>query len=473
MATAAVAGEGAVDPDTVVAPHAPERTDVTTRPRAFVRPLLAIATAGLVLRVVFALAVASDLPIGVDADYYYLTAKSLQRGDGYVLRPAEAMWPTTDDPTVTRPAGDHPPLHTLVLTSARYLGLTTWDQQRLFLATFASLGPVLVGLAGRRIGGDRVGLVAAAIAAVHPLWFQHAGFMSSEATYVVVAPAVLLAGLVAVDRRTTGAMATLGAMCGFAVLTRSESIIWFGVLGLPVALLSGRRLRLRSVLVVCLALTLVLGPWLAWMRSTYGTWSLSMNGGATIAIANCDRTYEGDRLGAVGCGFGWLATASTGVPEGLSATERKAAMDRNARELGVDYAWDHRDRLPVVAAARLGRTVGVYPFSEQVGFDRTIGAHPATQLAGLRLHLVLLVLAAAGAVLLVRRRRWRHLVVLGSGPVVSVVVGVLVYGATRMRLSAEPAIAVGAALGLVALVEHALRGRTPPQRRVPSTGAEP
>ena len=86
---------------------------------------------------------------------------------------------------------------------------------------------------------------------------------------------------------------------------------------------------------------------------------------------------------------------------------------------------------------------------DSVEFDRSIGAQRSTQRVGYAMHYVLMPLALGGIVLLVRRRRIDDLVVLLSGPVVAIGTGVLVYGATRMRVAAEPAIAVLAACVLV------------------------
>ena len=412
--------------------------------------LAAITLVALAVRVLFAITVASDLPFGTDADYYYLTAKGLRSGDGFNLRPAFALWPSTDDPSVLEPAGNHVPLHTLVLTAGGVLGFTSWDAQRVFLAGFSTIGVVLVGLLGRRVGGSAVGLVAATIVAVHPLWFQYPGFLSSDATFTVTAPALILAGLVAARQRTLRSMAVMGVAGGLAVLTRSEAVLFVPLLVLPVALLAGRGIRFRAVAISTVATVAVVAPWLIWMHSTYGVWSLSLNGGGTIALANCPETYAGPQIGSVVCGFAALGIAADGLPPDLSAEEKAVAFDEAARDLGISYARENAERLPVVVAARLGRTIGVFHLSESVDFDRTIGAEPTFQKAGFAVNWVLLVLSAIGAMVLVHRRSRRVLLVLASGPAVAISTAVLIYGATRIRVSAEPAIAVGAAVALTA-----------------------
>ena len=52
------------------------------------------------------------------------------------------------------------------------VGLKTIEQQRLVMCFVGSVTVLLIGLAGRRLGGRTVGLVAAAIAAFYPMLFQ-------------------------------------------------------------------------------------------------------------------------------------------------------------------------------------------------------------------------------------------------------------------------------------------------------------
>lgn len=430
--------------------------------------LVLVILVALVVRLWFALGVASDLPSGVDSVYYHLTAESLVAGDGYQIRPAYSLWPTTSDPTVLEPAGKHPPLHPTLLAGGRLLGFNTWDDQRVFLSVVSVLGVALVGLIGRRVGGSTVGIVAAAIVALHPLWFQHPGFLSSEITYTVVVPALVLAGLVAIDRPGPRSMAVLGVAIGVAALTRSEAASFLVFLGAPVAWFATGQ-RLRSLLTVGVGCLLVVAPWVAWVHSTYGVWTLSLNGGVTLVLANNSQSYFGARVGAVDGGFGKIAYVDFAVDPEISGPERVAAIDAEGRRFAVDYAREHKGRLPVVMSARVGRTLGVYPVERMTEFDRGIGSHPPTQRVGIWLNWVLMVMAVGGASILWRRRELGYLVVLASGFAVALTTGILIYGATRMRISAEPAIAVLAALLAVSLVR---RLRAAPRQLAPGPTIE-
>jgi 4-amino-4-deoxy-L-arabinose transferase-like glycosyltransferase len=334
------------------------------------------------------------------------------------------------------------------------VGFTSWDAQRVLIAIVSAGAIALVGLLGRRAGGEAVGLVAAAIVAAHPAWFQYPGFLASDALYSVVASAAILAGIIAVEERTLRSAGVLGAVCGLAALTRTEAVLFAPFLVIPVCAVARRGRRILSLGTALAAMLAVLAPWLMWMHSTFGVWSMSLNGGGTLAIANCPAVYEGQHIGSVKCGLGWLGLAARGVPEDITEVEYLVYMDRSARELAVDFARDHADRLPAVAAARVGRTLGVFRLSDAVEFDVGIGGAEPYQWAGFAVNGVLLVLAPMGAVILARRRDRRSLLVLAAGPALALTTSVLIYGATRIRLSAEPSIAVGASLAIVGMARY-------------------
>ena len=93
---------------------------------------------------------------------------------------------------------------------------------------------VLVGLIGRRVGGDRVGLTAAGIAALYPILIAADGSLRSEALYTMLVAACMWAALRLVDRPTTLRALVLGAFVGLAALTRTEALILLVLLAVPV-----------------------------------------------------------------------------------------------------------------------------------------------------------------------------------------------------------------------------------------------
>jgi hypothetical protein len=407
-----------------------------TRPVA----LFAVGALAAAVRVVFAVAKA-DAPPAVDSDLYRELARNLTDGSGYAL---------LDRAGELSPTAQHPPAFPFVLAALDQVGLTTELDQRVVLAFVASIGVVLTGFLARHVAGPAVGVVAAVVAALHPLWFQHAGFGVSESVYLVVVPGMLLLAARAVDRPTPLRMALLGAAVGLAALTRSEGILFAVALVVPVGVIAAPswKRRLVAIAVALAATGLVLLPWVARNAAEFDALTLSTNRGATLLGGWNDSTF-GTHLG------GWdlyhVIPAvdeihETAPPSGHREWD-EIAVDEELTDRALRYARSHIGEVPKVLLARLGRTAGVYRLDDQRFFDWFEGRDFTLQRVGQIVHLVLLALAVFGATRVARR----YLAVLLAGPVVAVLVVTMFYGSTRMRVPAEPAIAVLAAVGGVAI----------------------
>ncbi|MBX3313380.1 MAG: hypothetical protein KF906_03590 [Actinobacteria bacterium] len=143
---------------------------------SFALALGVVAVVGVLVRLWFGLGVASDMPYASDVSAYRSMAENLAHGNGVALSEEPGSQPEA--------TGAHPPFHPTVMAIADVAGLRSADQQRVVFALVGGLGVAFLGLAGRRLVDGRVGLVAAAIVAVHPLWFQPSGLLTSEATYL-------------------------------------------------------------------------------------------------------------------------------------------------------------------------------------------------------------------------------------------------------------------------------------------------
>jgi len=72
---------------------------------------------------------------------------------------------------VSAPTALHPPLYTIFLAIPSALGFDTPTQSRIATALLGTATVVLIGVLARSIAGDRVGLIAALLAAAYPpLW---------------------------------------------------------------------------------------------------------------------------------------------------------------------------------------------------------------------------------------------------------------------------------------------------------------
>ena len=172
--------------------------------------------------------------------------------------------------------------------------------------------------------------------------------------------------------------------------------------------------------------------------------------GGLLAGANCPATYHGPLLGQ------WDLSC---LPPPTHTNE--AVESDHLRDVGLRYARDHPGRLPVVIAARIGRSFELFLPRQQWAMEAFFeGRNEKVEEAGVLVYYVVALLAIAGTVLLWRRRGpWRILL---SPLVLVVFVSVTGYGFTRFRVGAEPALIVLAAVALDGIA----------QRRWPSAASE-
>ena len=113
------------------------------------------------------------------------------------------------------------------------------------------------------VGGDTVGLVAAAIAAISPnLWVNDGLVMSETVTGLMVVGAMLCAFRLR-DRPTFWRAAALGALCGLAALARIEFAMFVVLLAIVVPCTMHKPWRERGALALVAVVTalLVVAPW--------------------------------------------------------------------------------------------------------------------------------------------------------------------------------------------------------------------
>jgi len=305
----------------------------------------------------------------------------------------------------------------------------------------------LIGVAGRLVAGDRTGLIAAALAALYPFLWLADGALMSETLYGALVAGGLVTALLFARAPSVRLALVLGGLIGLAALTRGEGILLVPLLALPLALRAPRRWQLAGASVAATAV--VLAPWFIRNAIVFEEPVLiSTNGNAVFVGANCGPSYHGRFVGL------WQLPCYGVRPPGDES--EKAAEYRNR---GLDYARDHAGRVPVVVAARVGRVWDFFHPVEHQNYGYFEGRSRVAGKIGLGLYYPLLALAIAGAVVL-RRRRDVPLYPLLALPLLVTVTAALVYGFTRFRFAAEPALVVLAAVALDAFLRR--RGRRPP-----------
>jgi Dolichyl-phosphate-mannose-protein mannosyltransferase len=430
-----------------VAPGRPGAARTLPGVSRFAKLLGLIALGALALRWAYAIHI-RDFPVQGDALTFHRVAQGLADGRGFV----EAVPPGG-------PTAEHPPMMWLALCALDRLGANSFLAHRLALGAVGTGTVVLLGLVGRRIGGPRVGLAAAGLAAVYPMLWTADGSLMSEPLYGLFVVGALLAALALRERPGWAWAAALGALIALAALTRGEALALIVLLAVPVAWASRETWRGRAALwgVSLAAFVAVLAPWTISNLTRFDEPVLiSTNSNGVFVGANCPQTYSGALIGA------WRFQCYTPRRAG----EDEAQYFARQRHIGIQYALHHTDRWPAVVAARLGRLADVYRVDQSVFFNTAEG-RPAGEIRwGIRAYWLVALAALAGAALLWRRRAFA-LVVLAAPIVVVVLVGVFTYGGTRFRFGAEPSLVVLAGVAGVAAAQ-ALLSRVRAPRSAPA-----
>jgi 4-amino-4-deoxy-L-arabinose transferase-like glycosyltransferase len=409
--------------------------------------LLAICVVALGVRVGYTLGWKQVDTIGGDAYYYHRAANLLADGKGFVH-------PYAYDKGISMPGADHPPGWIIVLALPSLLGFDTILSHQLVGCLLGTATIALLGITGRRIAGDRVGLIAAGVGAIYPgLWLPDATLMS-ESLALLCGTAVILTAYQAWEKPSAPRFALVGGAIGLATLARAEAFMLVGLLVLPLAAwvpkLAGARARLGRFALGAGAFVLVVSPWVvANLIRFEEPATLSTQMGPTLEAAYCDDTFYGHNLGS------WSLDCITDWGD-----RDRSVLDRLSRQNAMDYLDEHRDRLPRVLAARVLRTFNVAHVSDQVNFDWFAEARPIdASWAAVGSFWVLGLSAVAGVVVL-RRRGVPSFPLLST--VANVVITVLVfYGSTRFRAPAEPAIVLLAAVAFDAGIRRVRREPIP------------
>ena len=156
---------------------------------------------------------------------------------------------------------------------------------------------------GRRIAGDGIGLVAAALAAISPMLIAADGSLMSETLFVPLALGTLLLALAAARTQRVWLWIAAGALAGLAALTRAKGCCWCRSSccrspGAASARLACRGCRCATA-VAGAALVVVVAPWVARNAQRVDEPTIAnVSSSTAIAGANCRQTYGATTLGS-------------------------------------------------------------------------------------------------------------------------------------------------------------------------------
>jgi 4-amino-4-deoxy-L-arabinose transferase-like glycosyltransferase len=431
-------------------------------PRWFGPALAAVVVGALAVRVAYVLISRRNFDPGGDAYFYHAGANLLADGKGFIS-------PFFARVGLHRAAAEHPPLYVVFLAIPSVLGLKSVLTHLLWSCVLGTGTVWLVGLLGRAVGGARVGVMAAVIAALYPNLWAPDGMLQAETLSMFVVTATLLLAYRYWQRPSARRLVLVGFACGAGALARSELTLLVPLVVVPLVWSTRDRAwreRLRWLGAAIAASVIVVAPWTIYNVTRFEhPILLSAQIDPLLASANCDSVYYGDLQGY----FDIRCAVAIAQKEGLTLHDDESQEDLVYRREAFAYVRANMSRLPVVEGVRLLRIVGLYKTSLYVHADALIeGRDPVwISWAALYSFWVLALLSIAGAVAWRRGRSSpgsspppRPPLYPLIAPVVVVLVTVLVtYASTRFRTTAEPSIAVLAAFAIDVAIT-ATRSRT-------------
>jgi 4-amino-4-deoxy-L-arabinose transferase-like glycosyltransferase len=307
----------------------------------------------------------------------------------------------------------------------------------------------LIYLIGRRVGGEGVGLVSAALYGCYPyLLFQNLTVNDTGIFICLLMTAIWLSYRTR-DSRNAWYAATVGLTLGVAALTKTWVILVVPLLILAWRRRLGFRESLRFALLSGLCLTAVLSPWVIRNTLLNGQFVfVSTNGGSNLQQGNnpCVADYL-----AHGWDAQWVDCLAE-PPSGMSEVQE----DRWRRDQAIRYLRGHPSQWPrlfgikfLVLWSPAIMPTGLPPHAREAGGAVLLYETPAFQ-AARTLHLAyfgpLLAFAAIGLFW-----AWRDRAPVGlllTVPLIITVFYVAFHPSTRYRSPADPFVFILAAYAL-------------------------
>jgi len=427
--------------------------------RRFVWGLVAVTVVALVVRIVYILTARqdffADFEIGGDpfrlgdAYLYQRGAVLLAEGEGFINPYQFDLF------GIRQEDASHVPLFMLWLSIPVTVGITGAEAAALWSAVLGAGTVVLVGCTGRLVAGTRVGLGAAALAAVYPNVFSHDGFLQSETMAIFTVSLTVFLAYRYWQAPSRWRAAWVGVGCALAMLSRSELALLVPVLLAPLLWrtpdTSGGE-RLRRIVLAGVATAVLVSPWVAFNLTRFERpVTLSDNFGYTLLTATCDTTYYGPSTGY------WDFTCAEPTYNRIEAWKRDRSVNEvEFRKEALDYISEHKSRFVVVTLARWARFTGIWDLTQnfdQVRKDRFVeGRDGLVAWGGAFMFYPLAILSVVGAVSLWRRRITILPVV---APLVVVWIAItMTFYMNRYRASAETCLCLLTAVGVDAILRR-------------------
>ncbi len=406
-----------------------------------------ILVLALALRIVFCAAVVGfHAPIRGDEIDYHTLAVSLSEGEGF-----KGEW--------GRATARRPPLYPLLLSGAYLLFGPGYQVGRALQILLGVLVVALTYMLGKRLFSSGVSLLAAAIAAFNPFLIFISGYLLTENLYICLLLTVIIL-VVDFFKSPPNPKRTLvfaGLLAGLCSLARPTAFIFSGFLCLVIIIWGrgGIRERIVKGAMFAAAVIIVIFPWSARNRAVLGeTVIFTTHGGHTFYQGNNELVYREPRY------RGGVAPLQA-LPEWDRIKDAgEVRADSLGWGLGLEFVKENPGKFMELAVSKFART---WRFRTDVGLSgvksgwwwdksRFLGRLASSFDAGLLFSVVIIPLFILGIV--TSAGRYVIMTPLYGILLAHTLVAVIFFGSLRMRIPAEPVIALFAAAGFRGMIER-------------------
>lgn len=390
--------------------------------------------------------------LAADAWYTHSQAQLISQGHWFKIGTDFFM-----SGTLVNSAGD-PPLYPLFLGAWSRLGLASVTWHRVVSTLFGLALIVLVGLLARRLAGDIAGITAAVLAAIHPLLWINDVMLLSEGMYQPAIVLILWAAYIWIDHPDRRRIVVVGVAIAVAALIRAESVSLFGFLIIPLVAWRTRlphRERIHQIGLAWMAGLLVMAPWLVFNNLRFDRpVTLTSASGNVLMAGSCDAAWSGELMGIWATCFeqrnllGEYEAALPGVSDQAQGWIKydESVRDEFMTRHAISYTLDHWERYPLVALARVGRSLELFKVGNTLRFDYEIeGRWRAPSTAGLALYYLLVPFTIIGG--LAMYERGLRLIPVLSIWVMVIFTSAVTFGLTRYRVPVDVVMVIMSGIG--------------------------
>ncbi len=413
-----------------------------------------------------------------DAYYHHHQADLISKGHWFI-NPHEYIV----NGHILDSAGD-PPLYALYLAFWSRVGLDGVTDHRL-VSTLAGLALVVsLGMLVRCLAGDLPGIIAAVLAALHPLMWINDMMLLSEGLYQPLIVAVLWAGYAWVEKPTTKRIVICGAVISIAALTRAEALALFGFMVVPLVWWLadvGWREKLRQIVLCGVAGLIVLSPWLIYNNLRFeDPVTLSAVPGTVMMAGSCDEAWSGEAMGFWTVCFDtrelWDELEAELPGSTLRGDSRvvydESVLDSFNRKYALEYTTENWQQFGVVAVARMGRSLELFKPGHSLRLNYQVeGRWEEPSTFGLGFYYALLPLTIIGGMVF-WRRGIRLTPLLSMWPTI-MLASAITFGLTRYRVPIDIAMIALSAVAISWLIEHLRPDNEHERPVVPASGTDP